>query len=216
MSALYDGRVAATLERLHGAADRDMPAILAGLVRSFGKPRPSDMASAYSAVSRSQGRLLYALARAMRATNIVEFGASYGISALWLGAAARDAGGRLVTTEIEPVKIEAARRHVAEAGLEDVVTVLPGDARETLRSHEGPVDLLFLDGWNDLYFEILALMEPKLRPGAAVLVDNASFPRVQGFLRHLRESPRYASSTLQTDKFPMELAVWTGGDPAGR
>lgn len=210
MTTLENSRVRSTLDRLHAAAERDMPAIAAGFLRSFGKPRPADMANAYIAVSRKQGQLLYALARSIRATNVVEFGASFGISAVWLGAAARDNGGRVVTTEIEPNKFEAARRNLAEAGLDDVVTLLAGDARETLRPHEGPVDLLYLDGWSDLYFDILALMEPKLRVGATVLMDNASFPRVQPFLRHLRQSPRYVSSALQTDKFPMELAVFLG------
>ena len=188
MTALDKARIQATLDRLHAAAERDMPAIAGGFLRSFGKPRPADMANAYIAVSRKQGQLLYALARSIRATNVVEFGASFGISAVWLGAAARDNGGRVVTTEIEPNKFEAARRNLAEAGLDDVVTLLAGDARETLRPHEGPVDLLYLDGWSDLYFDILALMEPKLRVGATVLMDNASFPRVQPFLRHLRQS----------------------------
>ncbi|HND32886.1 MAG TPA: class I SAM-dependent methyltransferase [Myxococcota bacterium] len=210
MIAIHDPRITTVLDRLHRAADGDFLAIATGLLRSLGKPRPGDMAQAYIAVSREQGRLLYGLARSIGARNMVEFGASFGISALWLGAAARDNGGRLVTTEIEPTKVEAARAHIAEAGLDDVVTLLAGDATDTLRSHPGPVDLLYLDGWSDLYFDILALMEPKLRPGATVLMDNASFPRVQPFLRHLRSSPRYVSTPLQTDKFPMELAVYLG------
>jgi len=45
--------------------------------------------------------------------------------------------------------------------------------RETLaRDLDGPVDLLFLDGWKDLYIEILELITPRLRPGAVVLADN--------------------------------------------
>jgi predicted O-methyltransferase YrrM len=33
------------------------------------------------------------------------------------------------------------------------------------------VDLLFLDGWNNLYLSVLDLLEPKLSPGALVIAD---------------------------------------------
>ena len=62
----------------------------------------------------------------------MEFGASFGISALWLGAAARQTKGRVVTTEVEPHKAAVARQNIADAGLDDVVTLLAGNALVTL------------------------------------------------------------------------------------
>src|SRR6185503_9737135 len=51
----------------------------------------------YLAVSRETASLLYMLARSCRAVSIVEFGTSFGISALYLAAALRDnGGGRLI------------------------------------------------------------------------------------------------------------------------
>src|SRR5262245_22753214 len=44
-------------------------------------------------VSRETGLLLYMIARSTRAKNIVEFGASFGLSTLHLAAALRDNGG---------------------------------------------------------------------------------------------------------------------------
>jgi predicted O-methyltransferase YrrM len=62
-------------------------------------------------VSRSTGRLLYMLARSVRARTIVEFGTSFGISTLHLAAALRDnGGGRLIGSEFEPSKIARARK----------------------------------------------------------------------------------------------------------
>src|SRR5919106_1613180 len=58
----------------------------------------------YLPVSREAGGLLYALARGTEAKRIVEYGASFGISTLYLAAAARDTGGRVISTEIEPTK----------------------------------------------------------------------------------------------------------------
>ncbi len=128
MNTLHDSRVRATLTRLHEEADGDRPRIALGMAKSLGLGlKPHHMKDAYIAVSRGQGRLLYALARMSAAKNIVEFGTSFGISATYLGAAARDNGGRVVTAEIEPNKIEAASQNLRSAGLEDVVRIAAGD-----------------------------------------------------------------------------------------
>jgi predicted O-methyltransferase YrrM len=36
----------------------------------------------------------------------------------------------------------------------------------------GPIDLLLLDGWKEMYLPMLQMLAPKLRPGAVVLADN--------------------------------------------
>ncbi len=83
-------------------------------------------------VSRTTGKLLYLLARSIRARTIVEFGTSFGISTLHLAAALRDnGGGRLVGSEFEPSKILRARENLAAGGLSDLVEVREGDALQT-------------------------------------------------------------------------------------
>jgi predicted O-methyltransferase YrrM len=56
----------------------------------------------------------------------------------------------VITTELEPGKVAAAERNLAEAGLDDLVEMRVGDALTTLQDVP-EVDLLFLDGWNNLY-----------------------------------------------------------------
>ena len=126
-------------------------------------------------VSPQTGVLLYMLARSTRATNIVEFGTSFGISTLYLAAALRDnGGGRLITTEFEPSKIVRAREHLAQGGLLDLVDIREGDALQTLRVDlPDAIDLLLLDGAKALYPDILGLLESRLRPGALIVADNA-------------------------------------------
>jgi predicted O-methyltransferase YrrM len=140
--------------------------------RVYGRERAALYGSAASlAIAPEVGELLYVLALARRPSTIVEFGASLGFSTIHLAAAARDLGdARVITTEMEPDKASAARENLAEAGLEDLVDLREGDALETLRD-VGPVDLLFLDGWNNLYVSVLDLLEPKLSPGALVIAD---------------------------------------------
>ncbi len=130
-------------------------------------------AELYIPVSPEGGRLLYTLIRASRPSTVVEFGTSFGISTIHLAAAVRDNGaGRVVSTELNAAKAARARANLAEAGLADLVTILVGDARETLASLPGPVGFLLLDGWKDLYLPVLRLLEPRLAPGALVVADD--------------------------------------------
>jgi predicted O-methyltransferase YrrM len=128
-------------------------------------------------VSRETGTLLYMLARSSHAKTIVEFGTSFGISTLHLAAALRDnGGGRLITSEFEPSKVARARANLAAGGFSDLVEIREGDALQTLSTDlPSSIDLLLLDGAKALYPEILALVEPRLRPGALVVADNADF-----------------------------------------
>jgi len=144
----------------------------------------------YLPVSPETGRLLYILARSIRARSIIEFGTSFGLSTLHLAAALQDnGGGQLIGSEFEPEKVARARENVRLAGLSAWVEIREGDATETL-AHDLPVsvDLLLLDGAKVLYPQILALVEGRLRPGALVLADNADHN--PEFLRYVRD-PRH-------------------------
>lgn len=197
---LKDEKVRSVLERLHGDARGDrwrfvklLPTLLAGGLRR--KPlwqilTPGLMRECYIPVSRECGEFLYLSARALVARNIVEFGTSFGISTVYLAAAARDNGhGEVVGSEIEPLKHETALRNLAEAGLESWVNVRLGDATETLKDLPGPVDMLFLDGWKDLYIPVLELVKPRLRRGAVVIADN-----IFTFRKSLRPYVEYMQS----------------------
>lgn len=129
------------------------------------------------AVSRETGALLYMLARNSRARTIVEFGTSFGVSTLYLAAALRDnGGGQLITTEFEPSKLSRARENLRVGGLLDLVDIRAGDALQTLRTDLPEViDLLLLDGAKALYTDVLEMLEPRLRPGAFILADNADY-----------------------------------------
>lgn len=205
-----DTRIQLTLDRLHAESDRDLPRIAVGFARSLGRRlQPGHMRDAWISVDRSQGRWLLELAERLRARNVVEFGTSFGISAIWLGAAARATGGRVTTTEIEPNKVASARQHIAEAGLDDIVTVLEGDALESLATHPGPVDLLHFDAWSDRYAPLLDLLEPRLADGATLVVDNANMPGTVGFVGGLGRRPGWTLAEAPSNR----IAVATYATP---
>ncbi len=168
------------LGRLFLAADDDhlhRPAITErypGGVRHLDAREQADAyQELYIPVSPEGGRLLYALVRAARPATVVEFGTSFGISTIHLAAAVRDNGaGRVISTELNAAKAAQARANLAEAGLSNWVTILLGDARQTLATIDAPVGFVLLDGWKNLYLPVLQLLEPRLTPGALILADD--------------------------------------------
>lgn len=215
MNSLNDPKIAAALSRLHSAARRDLPNIAKGFFRAIGrKIEPSDFADAYIAISREQGLLLYNLARIAGSRRLIEFGASFGISTLYLAAAARDNGGHLTTTEIMPDKCAAVRHLIEEAGLDAEVTLLEGDAEQTLAETRGKVDFLFLDAWSEHYVPIMRLLEPRFRPGTPIVRDNAGRGSAHGYRDYIGASPKtYARTLLKTNKGPTELVTYLGMEP---
>ena len=137
------------------------------------KVRSEMLKEAYLPIPRDIGRLLYMLARTHPCKTIVEFGTSFGISTIQMAAAVRDnGGGKVVTTELNAEKAKHAGENLREAGLDDVVEIRVGDARQTLRALDGTVDFAFIDGWKELYLPVLKVIEPRLRAGALVVADN--------------------------------------------
>ena len=184
MSTLDSPAVAGLLKQLFARADHDDPMTFERVNVALKRlPQPPDqrqraelMRDVYMPVSPDVGRLLYVLARSRGAKVIVEFGTSFGISGIHLAAAVRDGGGgggRVVATELDPIKAERAAQNFRAAGLSELIDLRVGDAFETLKSGVGgSIDLLLLDGWKEAYLPMLRLLEPQLSPGALVVADD--------------------------------------------
>jgi caffeoyl-CoA O-methyltransferase len=125
------------------------------------------------ALHPDSGRFVYVLALAKGARSIVEVGTSHGYSTLWLAAAAKANGGKVVTHDSNPERIAAARKNFADAGLADVIEIVEGDARETLRDRTEPVDLLFIDAEKSYYETFFDVVYQRLVKGGVVVADNA-------------------------------------------
>ena len=220
MNTLSSGRAAQILDRLHQdaeAADREFMTALMADIEASGKTLEQAAArmiaeeredyhaiyrghaDKFFSVSSAFGRFLYMIARARNATRIVEFGTSMGISTIYLAAALRDnGGGHLIGSELEPTKVVRARANLDAAGLADLVDIREGDALETLKDVGGDVDLLLLDGAFALYLPVLKLVEPRLKPGAVILGENAFEP---GYLAYVRDpASGYLTQTLPLDE----------------
>jgi predicted O-methyltransferase YrrM len=197
---------------MHAAADRNDPPLLAKARGKHGADRAALLGDAFIPVSAEAGRLLYVLARGATPGTILEFGTSFGISTIYLAAAARDRGaGRVVTTEMHTGKAQRAREYIAAAGLDDLVELRVGDALETLKDLTEGVSMAFLDGWKELYLPFLRMIEPRLLPGAFVVADDLDlFPDVlRDYLAYVREPGRGYVSVMLPIGDAMELSVRT-------
>lgn len=217
-TSLTEPRIAAALDRMYAEANDQMAALrergadFAGLASASAQERADALSDFYLPVTPDAGRLLYALVRASRPATVVEFGMSLGISAIHLAAAVRDNGiGRVVTTELSAAKVAAATTTFAETGLDDVITVLAGDALETLQTLDSPVDFVLLDGWKELYLPVLELLEPRLSPGTLVVADNTSMAELAPYLEHVRDPANgYVSVSFPArDSDSMEISCRT-------
>ena len=202
--------VAAVLARLRAeGAARDAPGKRRVADREaqlgtevYGLERAELYGDAPLAVTAEVGELLWLLALARRPGLIVEFGGSVGVSTIYLAAALRDLGaGRLISTELVPRKAQLAEANLTEAGLSDLVEVRAGDAQRTLVELPAAVDLLFLDGSNDLYLPILGLVGARLAPGALVVADlSVGDPHHDRYVAHVRDPANgYLSARIALD-----------------
>jgi predicted O-methyltransferase YrrM len=166
-------------------------------------------------VSPVQGKLLYLLARAIGARNILEIGTLGGYSTIWLARALPD-GGRLISLEADTRHAEVARANIARAGLQASVKVRLGmalDTLPTLAAERGePFDVVFIDADkpnNEAYFDWALKLS---RPGSIIVVDNvvrngdviaadSDSSTVQGVrhvLERLADEPRVIATAIQT------------------
>lgn len=181
-------------------------------------------------VSPPLGKLLYLLARARGARRILEVGTLAGYSAILLGRALPP-DGRLVTLEMESKHAAVARSNFERAGLDRVIEIRVGPARETLQrmkaDGEEPFDLIFIDADKVGYPEYFALALDLSHRGTWIVADNvvrdgavanpasedANVQAVRRYNELMAAEPRVTATVIQTvgskgyDGFALALVV---------
>ncbi len=125
-------------------------------------------------VDRDSARVLWILAAGRR--RIVEVGAAWGWSALWM-ALGQPADGHIVTIEPDPERVGIARGWWRRAGIDDGrIEVVQARALEAFGRGEpalaGPFDMAFIDALKPEYGAYVEALVPRLAPGAIVAADN--------------------------------------------
>jgi caffeoyl-CoA O-methyltransferase len=116
------------------------------------------------------GKLLGILARTTGARRILEIGAAIGYGAIWLARGAPEA--RVLSVDLDPERLAAARGYLERAGVAERVELIEGAALEVIQRLEGPFDLVYVDAVKTEYRRYLDLTLPKIRVGGLIVVDN--------------------------------------------
>jgi predicted O-methyltransferase YrrM len=174
-------------------------------------------------VSPNQGKLLYILARTIRARRILEIGTLGGYSTIWLARAIGDVhgnDGRLITLEYERKHAAVAQKNIQRAELGEIVEIRIGPALETLpkiaaemkSSNAPPFDLIFIDADKQSTAEYFDWALKLSRRGSLIIVDNvvrngavieassddAAVQGVRRFHERLASEPRISATAIQT------------------
>jgi len=177
---MLDDRVRAVLERLEAE-----------------EPRPPGVD-----VAPATGRFLFSVCSPQADCEVLEIGAGRGYSTIWLAAAVRLFGGRVLSLERDHECIADWRRNIAAAGLEETAELMEGDAQETLPMIDDVFDVVFLDAEKELYEGLYEAARDKLEPGAVVIADNVlSHEEVLGAYSRARQAdPDLESVTVPLDR----------------
>jgi predicted O-methyltransferase YrrM len=192
---MLDDRVRSVLERLEREDAEERAAGLPPAQRS-------------RQVAPATGRFLFALVAPQNDCGVLEIGGSRGYSTIWLAAGVRYFTGRVVSLEHDPVKCEAWRRNVADAGLEEWAELVEGDAFETLPRIDDVFDAVFLDAEKDDYEALFALARAKVEPGALIVADNvlSHVDTLGAYSERRQGDPTLVSVTVPLDR-GLELSV---------
>ena len=176
---MMEERVRAVLERLAGEEPR-MPAM---------------------PVKPTTGRFLFSLVAPQADCEVLEVGAGRAHSTIWLAAAARLLGGRVLSLERDPEVAADWRGNIAEAGLDEWAELVEGDALETLAGLDDVFDVVFIDAKKDEYERYFELARRLVDPGALIVADNVlSHEEVLGAYSRARQSdPTLLSVTVPLD-----------------
>jgi predicted O-methyltransferase YrrM len=142
-------------------------------------------------VPPEDGRLLRLLTEATDAKHVVEIGTSNGYASIWFCLALQATGGKLTTYEIDPRRVSLARENFKRAGVNNIVTLLEGDAHKAVTKLKKPIDILFIDADKDGYLDYFRKLLPLVRPGGLVLAHNTTdvASQMQDYLKAITTNP---------------------------
>jgi len=117
------------------------------------------------------GNVLQTLVATTRAERVLEIGMFTGFSALMMAAALPE-HGKLVSCDINPETIAFAKRYFERSPHGHKIEVCEGPALDTLKTLDGPFDVVFIDADKPNYTAYYEASLPLLAPHGAIAVDN--------------------------------------------
>lgn len=102
---------------------------------------------------------------------VLEVGTAVGFSSIYMSQFLPE-GGRITTIEKWEPRIEKARINFVRAGVEDIITLLEGDAAERLKELQDSFDFIFMDAAKGQYIHFLPDVIRLLAKDGVLISDN--------------------------------------------
>lgn len=122
-------------------------------------------------IRQEMGSLLKVLLHMTKPKNILEVGTAVGYSSILMSENIPQ-GAKITTIEKYEKRIPVARENFKRAGVEDIVTLIEGDAFEVMKELDGPYDFIFMDAAKGQYINFLDDILRLLSPGGILVSDN--------------------------------------------
>ena len=183
-----------------------VPAPIAGILREI-KQQDKEL----YAVSEEDGKFLRVLAATRGTKRALEIGGASGYSAIWIGLALRETGGRLTTIVYDAKRAKENAANITRAGLTDVVTVIAGDAFAEIPKLPGTFDFVFLDAWKPDYKKFFDVVFPRLDTGGVFLAHNVVNKRdeMKDFLQAITTRPGAWTTVVSPSSEGMSITYKT-------
>jgi len=144
-------------------------------------------------------QFLRILVESTRAKRGIEVGTATGYGAMLMGMAFEKNGGKLITIDIDPDMVKAAKGNLNKMQLLETVTVLEGDALDVLPRLKDKYDFLFIDAAKRDYLKYFKAIESRMVVGSVIVADNTIryASSMRDFLDYITNSPNYHSVTIR-------------------
>ncbi|MCK5000099.1 MAG: class I SAM-dependent methyltransferase [Anaerohalosphaera sp.] len=160
-------------------------------------------------VPPNDGRFLRVITEAIDAKTVVEIGTSNGYSGIWFCMALRKTGGKLITYEIDQERADLARKNFKRADVEDMITLVFGDAHKEVTKIKGPIDILFLDADKQGYMDYMEKLLPLVRPGGLILAHNTTNagPQMKDYIEEITTNPKLETLFIHSQQRGIGLTL---------
>ncbi|MFA6988506.1 MAG: class I SAM-dependent methyltransferase [Candidatus Gastranaerophilaceae bacterium] len=164
-------------------------------------------ASEYWNITSDCGNFLNLLIKSSGCKNILELGTSNGYSGIWLGMAAKETKGSIITVEYHQCRIDSASSNFQYCGLDDVINIKQGKALDIIErlkpsdynsTEDRFIDFAFVDANKSEYISYYKALDKIIKKGGILAFDNVKSheTKVADFLNDIAENPSYQLSSL--------------------
>lgn len=143
-------------------------------------------------IAPEEGKALQMLIEISDAKNVLEIGTGCGFSALWMSKGLIKTGGKLITIDISAKMVKLAKENIKKAEVENIVTIIEGDAIKVIPKLKMEFDFIFLDALKMDNLICFDLFMSLVKVGGLIIAHDAAESenwKMQDYLDMLKIHP---------------------------